>query len=250
VIAAATQQLPGVLHTLEPTLSHYGYLAIAGLVLVEDFGVPVPGETILILGAVYAGTGRLTILAVAALGILAAAAGDNIGFALGHLGGRPVIERYGRYVLLTPARITTATGFFTRHGGRIIVVARFIPGLRQANGIIAGMSGMHWKHFAAFNVVGATVWVIAWTTLGYLSGSHIEAIYTDATRYSTYIAIALAVFGIAYVARDLRRKRQPRVSAPTGQPGQRPVGPTGATGGANRDCDGTTDQQQRLRRSR
>jgi len=217
VIAAAAQQLPGVLHTLEPTLSHYGYLAVAGFVLVEDFGVPVPGETILILGAVYAGTGRLNILAVAALGILAAAVGDNIGFALGHLGGRPLIERYGRYVLLTPARVDTATGFFTRHGGRIIVVARFIPGLRQANGIIAGISGMQWQRFAAFNVVGATLWVIAWTTLGYLSGSHIEAIYADGTRYSTYLAIALAALGLGYLARELRRRRRARL-APTSPP--------------------------------
>jgi membrane protein DedA with SNARE-associated domain len=61
VIAAAAQQLPGVLHTLEPTLRHYGYLAIAGFVLVEDFGVPVPRETILILGAAFAGTGRLPV---------------------------------------------------------------------------------------------------------------------------------------------------------------------------------------------
>jgi membrane protein DedA with SNARE-associated domain len=226
MIAAAAQQLPGVLHTLEPTLSRYGYLAIAGFVLVEDFGVPVPGETILILGAVYAGTGRLNIFAVAALGILAAGFGDNIGFALGRRGGRPLIERYGRYVLLTPGRINTATAFFTRHGGKIIVVARFIPGLRQANGIVAGISGMHWKHFAVFNVVGATLWVIAWTTLGYLSGSHIEAIYADATRYSTYIAVALAVLGLGYVAREWRRRRRPRVAA-TSPP--RPVSPDRST---------------------
>jgi membrane protein DedA with SNARE-associated domain len=182
VIAAAAQQLPGVLQTLEPTLSHYGYLAIAGFLVVEDFGVPVPGETILILGAVYAGTGRLNVFVVATLGILAAAFGDNIGFVLGRVGGRPLIERYGRYLLLTPARIATAMGFFTRHGGRIIILARFIPGLRQANGIVAGTSEMHWKHFAAFNVIGATLWVTTWTTLGYLSGSHIDAIYADATR--------------------------------------------------------------------
>ena len=69
---------------------------------------------------------------------------------------------------------------------------------------------MHWKHFAAFNVLGATLWVIAWTTLGYVSGSHINAIYADATRYSTYIAIALVVLGLGYVARELRRRRRPR----------------------------------------
>jgi hypothetical protein len=106
VIAAATpQHLPGVLHSLEPTLNQFGYLAVFGLVLVEDFGVPVPGETVLILGAVYAGSGRLNIVLVALLGFLGAVLGDNIGFALGHFGGRRLVERYGRYIFLTPARL-------------------------------------------------------------------------------------------------------------------------------------------------
>ena len=90
--AAAPQHLPGVLHSLEGPLNQVGYLAVAGFVLLEDFGVPVPGETILILGAVYAGTGRLSIVLVALLGFLAAVLGDNIGFAIGHFGGRPLDE--------------------------------------------------------------------------------------------------------------------------------------------------------------
>src|ERR1700684_2966147 len=116
LIAAATPHLPGALHSLEPTLNNYGYLAVAGLVLIEDFGVPVPGETVLILGAVYAGTGRLNIVLVALLGFCGAVAGDNLVFALGHFGGRRLVERYGRHIFLTPARLDKATGFFERHG--------------------------------------------------------------------------------------------------------------------------------------
>jgi membrane protein DedA with SNARE-associated domain len=144
IAAAMPAHLPGVLHTLEPTLNHLGYLAVVGLVLIEDFGVPVPGETVLVLAAVYAGAGRLNILLVALLGFCGAVLGDNIGFAIGHLGGRPLLERYGRYTFLTPARIDAAAGFCDRHGGWIIIVPRFIEGLRQANGIIAGISGIHW----------------------------------------------------------------------------------------------------------
>jgi len=99
------EHLPGVLHTLEPTLNHYGYLAVVGLVLIEDFGVPVPGETVLILAAVYAGAGRFNIALVALLGFCRALLGDNIGFAIGHFGGRPLAERYGRYIFLTPERL-------------------------------------------------------------------------------------------------------------------------------------------------
>jgi membrane protein DedA with SNARE-associated domain len=199
--------LPGVLQTLEPTLDNYGYLAVAGFVLVEDFGVPVPGETILILGAVYAGTGRLNILLVALIGFLAAALGDNIGFAIGHLGGRRLVERFGRYILLTPERLQKATDFFERHGGKIVVVARFIEGLRQANGIIAGITGMHWAKFLAFNALGAALWVAVWTSVGYFSGSHINTIYNTATHYSTYLAVAVAVFILAYITRRLWKHR-------------------------------------------
>jgi membrane protein DedA with SNARE-associated domain len=205
---AAPQQLPGVLHALEPTLNNYGYLALFGLVLLEDFGIPVPGETTLILAAVYAGAGRLNLVLVWLLAFLAAVAGDNIGFAIGHFGGRKLAERYGRYVLLTPERLDNATAFFQRHGGKIVVVARFIEGLRQANGIIAGISGMHWATFVAFNALGAALWVTVWTSVGYLSGSHIDAIYRAATRYDTYLAIAVGALILAYIAQRLIRRQR------------------------------------------
>ncbi len=210
IAAVAAQHLPGALHALEPTLDQYGYLAVAGLVLLEDFGIPVPGETVLILGAVYAGTGRLNIVLVALLAFFAAMLGDNIGFAIGHFGGRRLALRYGRYVFLTPERLDRATEFFDRHGGKVIVIARFVEGLRQLNGIIAGMSGMEWRRFLVFNAIGAALWVGVWTTLGYLSGSNIDTIYNTAARYSTYLLAALVVLVVAYVARRLVRRRRAR----------------------------------------
>ena len=213
IAAAVPQHLPGVLHSLEPTLNEFGYLAVVGLVLIEDFGVPVPGETILILAAIYAGTGRLNVVLVGLLGFVGAVIGDNIGFAIGHFGGRPLIERFGRYIFLTPARIERATGFFERHGGWIIIVARFIEGLRQANGIIAGMSGIHWAKFLLFNALGAALWVGVWTTLGYLSGSNINTIYDTATRFSTYLAIAVGALVLAYITLKVVKVRRARAEA-------------------------------------
>jgi membrane protein DedA with SNARE-associated domain len=203
---AAPQHLPGVLHSLEPALDEYGYLAVFAFVLLEDFGVPVPGETILILGAVYAGTGRLNVVLVGLIGLIAAVLGDNIGFLIGHRGGRPLIERHGRYLLITPERLDRATGFFERHGGKVVVVARFIEGLRQANGIIAGITGMHWARFVLFNAIGAALWVAVWTTIGYVSGSNITSIYDTATSYSTYLAIALGALLVLNFARLLLRR--------------------------------------------
>jgi membrane protein DedA with SNARE-associated domain len=208
--AAAQQHLPGVLHELEPTLNHYGYLAVVGLVLVEDFGVPVPGETVLILAAVYAGTGRLNIVLVALLGFCGAVIGDNLGFAIGHFGGRRLAERYGRYIFLTPARLDRATSFFERHGGKVITIARFVEGLRQANGIIAGTTGMHWARFTAFNALGAALWVGLWTSVGYFSGNHINEIYDDVTRYNAYFAVAVGLLIVGFVVRHVMRARRAR----------------------------------------
>jgi membrane protein DedA with SNARE-associated domain len=213
--AAMPQHLPGVLHSLEPTLNHFGYLAVLGLVLIEDFGVPVPGETALIVAAVYAGAGRLSIVLVAVLGFCGALLGDNIGFAIGHFGGRRLVQRYGRYILLTPERLDRATDFFERHGGKIIIVARFIEGLRQANGIIAGTTGMYWSRFLIFNAIGAALWVVVWTSVGYFSGSHIDAIYSDATRYSTYLAITAAAVLLAYITCRVVRVRRARTPSVT-----------------------------------
>ncbi|MGH9062121.1 MAG: cation diffusion facilitator family transporter, partial [Acidimicrobiales bacterium] len=138
------------------------------LVLLEDFGVPVPGETVLIAAAIYAGAGRLNIVVVAILAFAAAIIGDNIGYAIGHFGGRELVLRWGKYVFLTAARLDKAQDFFAHHGGKVVTVARFIEGLRQANGIIAGISEMPWRRFLVFNCLGAALWVGLWTAVGYV----------------------------------------------------------------------------------
>ena len=202
--------LPGFLNSLAGPLDHFGYWAVVLLVMIEDFGVPVPGETILIAAAVYAGTGRLNVLAVGVIGFVAAVIGDNIGFAIGHYGGRTVVLRWGRYARLTGERLDKAEIFFQRHGTWIITVARFIEGLRQANGIVAGTAGLRWRRFLAFNALGAALWAGTWVSLGYLAGSHIDAIYHDITRYSYYLLIALGVVLTAYIARHVLRRTRRR----------------------------------------
>ncbi|MGN5377686.1 alkaline phosphatase [Streptomyces sp. MUSC 14] len=202
--------LPGPLAHLAPLLEHYGYWAVGAVVLVEDFGVPAPGETILLAAGVYAGAGRLNVVAVALIAFAAALVGDNIGYLIGHFGGRAFVHRWGKYVFLTPERFAAAEEFFARHGGKIVTVARFIEGLRQANGIIAGTTGMPWPRFLAFNALGAALWVGLWTTLAYLAGSHITTIYAEVNRYLLYVVIAAAVVLAALVVRHVVRRRRAR----------------------------------------
>lgn len=200
--------LPGVLASLAPVLNQYGYLAVGGFITLEDFGIPVPGETILIAAAVYAGAGKLSIAVVMIVGIVAAVVGDNIGYAIGAYGGRRVVERYGKYVFITSERYEKAERFFQKRGGGIVVVARFIEGLRQLNGIIAGTSSMPWHRFVVFNILGAVLWVGTWSMVGYFAGDHIDVIYREVTRYSLYVLIGLVVVGAAFLVRAWWKRRQ------------------------------------------
>lgn len=199
----STQHIPAIIQSLAPIVSQYGYLAVGGLLFLEDFGVLVPGETVLITAAFYAGLGRLDIVVVFIVGFLCAMLGDNVGFAIGHYGGHPLAERYGKYVLLTPARIAKAESFFNRYGGRVVAIARFIDGLRQVNGIIAGLSEMRWLKFLGFNALGAFLWISVWSTVGYMGGSHI-ALFLHFELYFT-----IAIFGglACYVAYKAVRKK-------------------------------------------
>ena len=201
--------LPGLLAQLAPVLDHYGYLAVGAFITLEDFGIPVPGETILIAGAVYAGAGRLNIFVVGLIAFVAAVIGDNIGYAIGYFGGRALILRYGKYVRLTDERLDKAEAFVDRRGAIVVTFARFIEGLRQANGLVAGTMRMYWPRFLAFNALGAALWVGLWATIGYLAGGHITTIYHAISRYSLFVLIALVVVVAALIIRAwIRRGRR------------------------------------------
>jgi membrane protein DedA with SNARE-associated domain len=203
-------QLPGVFGDVQPILEHYGYLAVGGFVLLEDFGVPVPGEVLLISAAIFAGAGHLNIALVIVVAVLGAIIGDNIGYAVGRLGGRPLAERWGRFVFLTPARLDRAESFFDNHGGKIVTVARFIEGLRQVNGLIAGIAGMHWLKFLGFNALGAVLWVGTWAGLGFLAGAHMVTIYAAFEHYKWYAIGALVVAAAIVITNRVRRGRAER----------------------------------------
>lgn len=190
------QHVPEIINKVAPYINQHGYLAVLLLVMLEDFGVPAPGETVLIAAAFFAGVeGQLNIFLVALFAFIGAVIGDNIGFAIGQYGGHPLIERYGKYVFLTPERVGKAEAFFNRNGGKVVIVARFIEGLRQLNGLIAGLSEMEWPKFIIFNAIGAALWVGLWTVVGYLGGSHIQTFL----RYQLYVTIAAVVGILLYI---------------------------------------------------
>ncbi len=203
--------LPGFLNSLAGPLDHYGYWAIALLLLLENMGVPVvPGEFAMIGGAIFAGTGRagLNIVLVGVVAVVASFVGAEIGYVIGRFAGRELILRYGRYLFIKPHHLDRAEAVVNRYGGIVVIVARFIVGLRELNGIIAGITEMRWLTFTIYNAIGACAWVATWVTIGYVAGGHIDAIYADINRFSLYLLIVAAVLLAAYIAwRVVRRRR-------------------------------------------
>lgn len=243
-VVAGGAPLPGFLAPLAGPLDHYGYWAIALLLLLENIGVPVvPGELALIAGAVFAGTGRagLNVVAVGILAVACCFAGAGIGYGIGRFGGRALVLRYGRYVLVREHHLDRAESAVTRYGGVIVVIARFIVGLREFNGIIAGATGMAWHRFLLYNAAGALAWVAVWVSVGDLAGDHIGAVYAAVTRYSLFALAAVVVALAAYIAiRVWRRRRRSDVRAEHVVAGRLEPDDGEAQG---RDQDGEADQR-------
>ena len=150
------------MHQLVALVASYGYAVTFALIFLESVGIPVPGEGILIATALFAArTQRLDIAVVVITAATAAFLGSNVGYLLGRSAGHALIQRFGGYVGLTPARQRLGQYLFIRHGAKIIFLGRFIAILRAFAGILAGANQMPWRRFVLFNGLGAVVWTAA-----------------------------------------------------------------------------------------
>ena len=207
--------LHDALALVAPYLERYGYVAVVGALLLESFGLPLPGEAMLIAGAALAADGALQLGPLLLCAWLAAVLGDNIGFAIGRFGGRRLILRYGARIGITEGRLARVEAFFARFGAQIVLVARFFALLRQLNGLVAGTVGMGWWRFLAFNALGAALWVSAWGFGVYYFGQslgHAVARFHGLGYGIGLLAVALVVAAVLLHGR--RRNRTPEPGHP------------------------------------
>jgi membrane protein DedA with SNARE-associated domain len=155
---------------LTDLFARYGYAVVFFGVFLENTGVPVPGETMVLAGGALAHFGHLSLVWVIAFAVVAATLGDNLGFAIGRKGGRRIVERFGSRVGVTRSRLHEFDRFFEKHGAKTVLVARFITGLRVVCAILAGGSGMPWPEFILFNAAGAILWSTTIALVGYFLG--------------------------------------------------------------------------------
>jgi membrane protein DedA with SNARE-associated domain len=122
-------------------------------IALESVGIPIPGETVLLAAAVYAGTTHdLNIVSVIAAGIVGAIVGNLVAFSIGRVCGYRLLRRYGGYLHLNDSRIKIGQYLFLRHGGKVVLIARFVPVLRSVAGLLAGANCMPWSSFMIANV--------------------------------------------------------------------------------------------------
>src|SRR6267154_6393664 len=183
------------LQFIEHYMLLYGYWAVFFGVMLENAGVPVPGETILLIAGYFASTGKFHLPLVMLIAATGAVIGDNIGFAIGHHYGRPFLLRVGRFFFLTPKRLEHMENYFKRHGNKTILVARFITGLRVFAALLAGASKMPWRVFFAYNMAGAVLWSVVISTLGYLFGQSLPLLIKWVGRSGTILLISAIVVG-------------------------------------------------------
>ena len=181
-------------------IEHYGYLVVFFGVMLESMGVPLPGETILLASGFLAQQGHLDVGDAIVFGILGAVVGDQIGYWVGREGGRPFVLRWGRYVRITPERLSRAEAFFARHGGKAVFLARFFAGFRVFGALVAGISRMHWRTFAFYNALGGAVWATAAVLVGYFLGSSLALVERWLGRATLLLAVLVAVAAGFYLA--------------------------------------------------
>lgn len=196
-----------ILAVLRDALVHYGYWAVAAVLLLENAGVPAPGETVLLLASFLAYSQReLQLPWIILVGTLAATIGDNLGYALGGYGGRPLLERYLKVFRASAAGVARGEKLFQRYGSITILFSRFVFGMRVLAGPLAGTLRMPWKSFAVFNLLGAALWVSTISLAGYFFGGRWRVLIYYMKRFDQLL-VAVFILFIAIVSWRNRRAR-------------------------------------------
>ena len=187
-----------IFHSLRSFVADYGYWAVALALLAESAGIPVPGELTLLLASFLAfHEHQLHLGWIIVVATCATTLGGDLGYAVGHYGGRPLLDRYQSFFRIPPSMMKRGERMFARYGAAAIFFARFVFGVRIFAGPLAGVLRMRLRAFALYNFLGAVVWVTCIASAGYLFGQHWRTLLRTMQRFNIaalIVAVAVILF--------------------------------------------------------
>lgn len=188
------------LGVLEPWFHQYGVSGVFLILALESFGVPLPGESLLVVAAILSGRGEFSFASLFFSAWAGAVCGDNVGYLIGRMLGHNLLWRYGRKIGLNAPRLRKVEAIFAHYGSVTVGFSRFVNVLRQLNGVFAGTMKMDWWRFLIFNALGGALWVLVWTTAGFYLGAHAEHIVLLVHKLGFFGAISVLIVLIVVLA--------------------------------------------------
>jgi membrane protein DedA with SNARE-associated domain len=191
---------------LQHFLVTYGYWAVFVFVAIESIGIPFPGETMLLVAAIDAGTThQLSIVLVILAATCGAILGDNLGFWIGREGGYRLLRRYGRYIGFNERRVKVGLYLFRTQGGKIVFFGRFVAVLRAWAAFLAGVNRMQWSRFLLFNTLGGVSWATLYGLGGYFLGEEIHRLTGPVGIVILVLAVLIIIASLIVVRRNERQ---------------------------------------------
>ncbi|HXF93635.1 MAG TPA: DedA family protein/thiosulfate sulfurtransferase GlpE [Nitrospiraceae bacterium] len=201
-------------------LIQYGWIVLFSVVFAEQIGLPLPAIPVLLAAGALAGAGKMNLAFAVLLSVVACLSGDVVWYELGRHRGRQALNLLCRIALEPDSCVRRTENFFTRHGTRALILAKFIPGLSTLAPALAGLFGIGHKRFLLYNGLGAALWTLAFILPGYVFSSQLEAIASHEARVGTFLLVALGIGLLAYIVykfvhrqRVLRELRIARITA-------------------------------------
>ena len=184
----------------------YGLAAILVLMTLESALIPIPSELVMTLAGVPAASGKLSLVGAIAVGILGNLIGSVILWAIGRTGGRVLVERFGRFVLVKPKDLDRAERWFQRHGEAAVIVSRLLPVVRSVISLPAGVAEMPVGKFSLYTLIGSIPFVALLTLAGYWLGSNYTVVVKVIQDLGYGLGAVLALLIIGFLWFRYRRR--------------------------------------------
>ena len=205
-------------HLLTTQIAHHGYLAVFVLMVLESACIPIPSEVVMPFGGALAagllagGHAHVGLVGIAVAGAVGNLVGALIAYLVGRAGGRPLLERYGRFVLIRDEQLDRAEAFFARRGDRAVLVGRVLPVVRTFVSLPAGVAEMPVARFSLFTLLGSLPWTFGLAGAGYALVASWHTIDSVISAVSIVFGVALVAVIVGWLVRRARSERAARAA--------------------------------------